>query len=81
MGRDGPGSSLPSRPLSRRRGRIGPQPGGIGVQPEDDLRAASGDRLSEPLAEGARGAQLLTDFFRPEPAVNFGTLEAAIWIF
>ncbi len=29
---------------------------------------------------GARRVDYLTDFFRPAPAVNFGTFDAAIWI-
>ena len=69
----------------RQRRRIGPdrdppQLGRVGVEAEDDLAAALLYERRKPISE-MRQVVALIDFFKAEPALNFGTLLAAIWIF
>src|SRR5437763_10271055 len=84
----------------RRERKVGdldcarPRAGGIGVQPQHQLRLPRHDKPSDAIAEGRavadargpvwargrRGQRYLTAFFSPAPAVNFGTREAPMWI-
>ena len=56
-----------------------PQAGRVGVEAEDDLAAALLYERRQPIRE-ASGQVPLMLFFRADPALNFGTLLAAIWI-
>src|ERR687898_160217 len=79
--------------LGHRADRLRPEPGRVRVDAEHDLRLARRDRGGEAIPEGGGGgrrsavdrqsvarAGYLTAFLRPEPAVNRGTLLAAICI-
>jgi hypothetical protein len=69
--------------LDRRRlgpDRDRPQVGRVGVEAEDDLAATLIDQRRNSICE-MRQVVALIDFFKAEPALNFGTLLAAIWIF
>ena len=83
----------PGAGLGQRLDRVRPQLGRVGVDPQDDLGLALGDRPGEAVPERGGGRRLaggrqsvarrpcyLTAFFRPEPAVKRGTLLAAICI-
>jgi hypothetical protein len=60
-------------------GRRGPQRRRVGIEAEDDLRLARGDPRRQGVPEGGRAVQRpFTALFRPLPAVNRGTREAAI---
>ena len=77
------GSPLGARPDRRR-----PEAGGIGVETENYLTAALFDERREPVGKWLPGAearvscgvQPLTAFLSAEPALNRGTLLAAISI-
>ena len=66
--------------LGRLVGRLRPEPRGVGIEAENDLRLAFLDPRGEPCAEGIGGQEPFSVFFSPEPGVNLGTREAAIWI-
>jgi hypothetical protein len=80
-----------STPGRRCAQRVGPQPRRVGVEAQDDLGLARDDELGQPIGEmrtgwtalvslGGLDQPPLTAFFRPDPAVKRGTLDAAIWI-
>ena len=71
------GRRLRTSGRAQRLKRAGPQPGRIGIKPDNQLGRPRGDRLGDPVAEQQR---YLTAFFSPAPDVNFGTRDAAIWI-
>jgi hypothetical protein len=71
--------------------RVGPQLRRIGIEAQDYLGLALGNELGQPIGEVLTGWTALvalcgpdqpplTAFFRPDPAVKRGTLDAAIWI-
>ena len=72
-------------------GGLRPQLRRIGIESEDDLGLALRYVAGQPVPERDSGRpdpvvreldQLpFTAFLRPEPAENFGALDAAIWIF
>jgi hypothetical protein len=74
------------RPAGTRPDRRGPQPRGIGVETEDDLTATLLYERREPVGEGipgacarvSRWAQPFTADLSADPALNRGTLLAAI---
>jgi hypothetical protein len=56
-----------------------PQIGRVGIKAENELRAALGNPRGERIPETRRrGQRLFTALLRPLPAVNLGTLDAAI---
>lgn len=65
----------PAAALGSHRG--GPQPAGIWVQTENELRLALRYGASNSVPKQRR---YLTAFLSPAPAENLGTREAAIWI-
>src|ERR1019366_5501258 len=72
---------LPRREPVRDLLSAGPQVGRVGVEPEHELRLALRDARGQGVAEGPRSRQRpFTALFRPLPAVNRGTREAAIWL-
>ena len=56
-----------------------PEIGRVGVEAEDDLAAALLYERRNSICEMRQAVSLML-FFRAEPALNFGTLLAAIWI-
>jgi hypothetical protein len=62
VGLDGGAGAVRGRAVvGRPRQRLRPQPGGVGVEAEDDLRFARGDELSQAITERRRAASETSD--------------------